>query len=108
MNVRAAIEIRRVPNDLLLEMQEQLAGLYVSLDFLDHRGCFVSGKLVSARQLDPQNIGVTVDRYMKGEYVKDGACISSGSSKYRTDVHIPVDHPALAAIEGAAAARIAA
>jgi hypothetical protein len=45
---------------------------------------------------------------MKGEYVKDGACISSGSSKYRTDVHIPVDHPALAAIEAAAAARIAA
>lgn len=98
-----SIEIRNVPNDDLVALAPQLAGLHIQTGSTDHNGRLVSGNIRSAKVMDNGRIAIKLTRYMNGQHVLDSVTVPAGNDPlgrpWRTAVHVRSDSALLASLD---------
>ncbi|QCB97678.1 hypothetical protein E5206_12740 [Arthrobacter sp. PAMC25564] len=105
-----SIHIRNIPNDDpnddLVALTPQLAGLHIQTGSTDHNGRLVSGNIESAKAMPDGRIAIRLTRYMNGRHVLDSVTVPSGNDQlgrpWRTAVHVREDSQLFAALEAAA------
>lgn len=104
-----SIHIRNVPNDDLVALAPQLAGLHIQTGSTDHNGRLVSGNLESAKVMDNGRIAIKLTRYMNGHHVMDSVTVPAGNDPlgraWRTAVHVREGSDLLAALEASTSER---
>jgi hypothetical protein len=101
-----SIHIRNIPNDDLVALAPQLAGLHIQTGSTDHNGRLVSGNIESAKVMEDGRIAIKLTRYMNGQHVLDSVTVPGGNDPldrpWRTAVHVREGSALFAELEAAA------
>ena len=99
-----SICIKNIPNDDIVRLGTQLAGLHIHTGSTDHNGRLVSGDFQSAEVMDNGRIAIKLTRYLNGQHVLDSVTVPAAKDPlgrpWRTAVHVRMDSQLFAELEG--------